>query len=593
MTYKKNRKSSGDNSSSETSVLTAPRYPNPKILLLDMKDETASVLKKEGYNVCTGSFGTPYKVEKKDKYVPVIPNHSMPVNYTEQEIVVVDLIPNTPFDSPLGEKPVSGGEDDFWASCCTGIIDPRFRTMILSSDKLDRILSHGGIFVIFSDSRIEREIIFGHRDYVNHLTGNKRNIDNWCFLRTLGADYIEIEPDNGGEISCEGPLNEILSEHLDGARFSCTLRPTYKTAKRWHTHAKNKYNEPVASLIRGENGGFIFIFPQLSNKGSLLVKLLKDFFPYISPKLFPHLEGARWVERPEYEIPEILKLQTEIGEIEEKSKNQVEKLKLSIDEIRVSEDYIHDLIRSTDSQLVTAVKRTLENLGFKKVIDVDQRMKEKAETGPKREDLQIRDYQTILLAEVKGINGLPKENDSLQVFKYIAPRMKEEGTTDIKGISIINHQRILPALERNKKPFQDDIIVNAQEQNFGIMTTWDLFRLIRSFKKNKWNHDQVKDLFYKDGRIEPVPKHYKYIGKIEHYWEEQGALSVRLETSEIKLHDRIAFELPVEFEEQVVESLQLDKQPIEVAQVGTEVGIKTHLTKNQARKGVCVFRVVE
>jgi hypothetical protein len=62
---------------------TMPKYPRPKILLIDMKDETESVLKAEGYDVVAGSFGVPYRVPKEDKLFPVIINGSLPSNFTE------------------------------------------------------------------------------------------------------------------------------------------------------------------------------------------------------------------------------------------------------------------------------------------------------------------------------------------------------------------------------------------------------------------------------------------------------------------------------------------------------------------------------
>ena len=56
--------------------------------------------------------------------------------------------------------------------------------------------------------------------------------------------------------------------------------------------------------------------------------------------------------------------------------------------------------------------------------------------------------------------------------------------------------------------------------------------------------------------------------------------------------DRIAFELPVEFEEQVIESLQLDDVPVTEVLEGQVAGIKTPFTKDQLRKGTPVYRVI-
>ena len=78
---------------------------------------------------------------------------------------------------------------------------------------------------------------------------------------------------------------------------------------------------------------------------------------------------------------------------------------------------------------------------------------------------------------------------------------------------------------------------------------------------------------------------------MEHFWPKVSAVGVRVQESELNLGDRIAFEFPVEFEEQHVESLQVDREPVEQVEIGQLAGIETHLTKDQVKKGVRVFLV--
>jgi hypothetical protein len=60
----------------------------------------------------------------------------------------------------------------------------------------------------------------------------------------------------------------------------------------------------------------------------------------------------------------------------------------------------------------------------------------------------------------------------------------------------------------------------------------------------------------------------------------------------LRVGNRIAFELPVEFEEQCVESLQVDKNPVSQAEVGMLAGIQTSLHKGQLKKGTRVFQLM-
>lgn len=207
--------------------------------------------------------------------------------------------------------------------------------------------------------------------------------------------------------------------------------------------------------------------------------------------------------------------------------------------------------------------------------------------------MQIHDGEIKLIVEIKGINGFPSDEDILAVQKYVPLRMREWDYTQIQGLTIINHQKHIPPLNRdNDLPFRKEMLEVTEEQNIGLLTTWDLHRLVRSFIHNEWKHENIKDLFYKVGRVNILPNHYEFIGKIERFIENKSILGIKIEASNLRLGDRIAFELPVIFEEQVCDSLQFKNNPIEIAEVGMLVGTKTHLTKENARVGVRVYRVI-
>ena len=69
----------------EQKDLTMTKYPKPKIILIDIKDDSEEKLSAEGYNVVSGSFGIPYKIAQSDGFTPVICNGELP-NCSEQEI---------------------------------------------------------------------------------------------------------------------------------------------------------------------------------------------------------------------------------------------------------------------------------------------------------------------------------------------------------------------------------------------------------------------------------------------------------------------------------------------------------------------------
>jgi len=290
--------------------------------------------------------------------------------------------------------------------------------------------------------------------------------------------------------------------------------------KYWKPLATDKFGNSVAGTFmpNDEFGGWIFVFPQIENKSAFLLEFLIDILPELKPELFPYSENKNWIERNEYQPISVQKLNKHIEEIETETKHNIEKINEEIQKTKQHIEYQNKLLTDDDDSLVKAVKTSLEILGFDSVIDVDEELAKQGITTNKAEDLQILDESMSILTEVKGIIGLPKDDDALQVLKHIPIRMREWNKTNVKGLSIINHQKAVPALEReNHKVFRDLILETASEQHLGLMTTFDLYRLIRNFLKLDWKHKNIKDLFLQSGRISIVPSHYQYVGIIENY----------------------------------------------------------------------------
>jgi hypothetical protein len=599
MFKRKNRQETSEQLHQDTpeNEIKALKYPQPKILLIDMPSHAEVMLREAGYNVSVGSFGTPYKVPKTDKLLPVINHSALPINFTEQDIVVVDLALPKAVDELPGEKHTSDGQNDWWASCKWGIIDPRPRLMVQAQEDFDRILTHGGVFIIFAEQRISQKLAFGHIKYQAFVKESDISYDNWSFLSIL--DCMNVKSYQGQEIvpvTVDHPLIQLLSQHVNDAQIDCTVEPSGQWLREdWLPLAKNRYEATVAGTLLPNEGrkGRVFIFPQLRDKTEFIANFISQVLPDLEPQLFPYAEDVQWMQQPEYELPKIVDFRAKIKELQEQVQKQVAELEKAIEAERIEHGYLHSLLSDTGAPLVASVRKILEVLGFRHVLDADEEMLKTGKSGPKREDLQIHDTSPLLLVEVKGISNLPKEASALQVWKYVAPRMRDLNRTDIRGLSIINHQRHIPPLEReNKMPFSQDILINAEDQQFGLLTTWDLFRLTRNYLRHNWKHDDVKDLFYQNGRIEPVPRHYQYIGVVEEFWEKVGAVGVRIEVEELRQGDRIAFELPVDFEEQDVQSLQVNKMQVDVAGEGMLVGILTQFSKAQLKKGLRVFKLL-
>ena len=576
-----------------------PKYQHPKILLIDTAPEIAEALKEEGYNTSTGTFGTPYKVPKKSGYEPVVMNASLPNYITEQEIIVVDLVPKDSESGPPGEKMETMEEPDWWAKCNHGEIDPRPRAMDEVQRKFDRILDNGGAFIVFSDSRDRRDLVLAHHYGSMHrgfsIDGDI-HCDNWSFLSMLSN--LTIVGDHGEEIQAgnqEWPMTRLLANHLDDATFRCTFEAQWSGTKRWRVLAQNKYGTAVAGVIvppDKSQSGWIFILPQIKEKALFLSAVLKNILPDLSPGLFPHAEGQKWVRRPEYELPSVLDKDKQISDIQDDAANKVSDLEKAIEDDRNASQFLYDLIRETGDPLVEAVQEALALLGFESVVDVDAEMKKAGKGASLREDLRIHDRSTVLVVDIKGLAGKPDDDDACQAQKHASFHIQEQKSIHFRGLTIINHQRHLPPLEReNDMLYRQEILNNAKQLHFGLMTGWDMFRLVRGFIQNNWKPQQVIPLFYQTGRILPIPCHYEFVGKVKQVWKRKNAFSIQIEDGEIRIGDSLAVEFPVDFHEQKLASLQLDNKNVELATANCEVGVQREESLPKVKPGMPVYRI--
>jgi hypothetical protein len=201
------------------------------------------------------------------------------------------------------------------------------------------------------------------------------------------------------------------------------------------------------------------------------------------------------------------------------------------------------------------------------------------------------DARMPVLVEAKGIASMPSEEDALQVTKYLRPRMIEWDRADVHGLTVINHQRNLPVLDRDHtRVFQQDVLTNAYEQDFTLLTTWDLYRLARGVITHHWTRPDIDELFPSRGRMSPVPAHCIPLGTIACVWKNASAIGVELAGGSLRIGDRIAYELPVDFAEEDIGFLEVGNSPVDEAPAGAQAGVRTSLVR-QLRKGTKLYLV--
>ena len=232
----------------------------------------------------------------------------------------------------------------------------------------------------------------------------------------------------------------MLKDHIGSATFDFTIRKKHHIRDDlWVPLLKNKYGNTVGGIIlplEQHRKGFIFIFPNIKNKKEFIIRLIKDVLPDYTPRLFPGSNQFSWVNWHDYELPKVKLLKQEIDQVREKAEAEINSLQASIEEVKLENLFLNELITQTGDKLVEAVIKTLNVLGFQDVKDVDQELTKNGKQGQNREDIQIiKGGEPKIICEVKGINNYPSDEDALTVQKYVVLRMREWNRTDLMSLS--------------------------------------------------------------------------------------------------------------------------------------------------------------
>lgn len=591
------------NGPSETGAPSSSiKFPHPKILLLNVDRAAAERLGEIGYDAFDGEIGTPYRVPSNEAYYLIPVGTKLP-SHTEQEIIIIDLGSSRVINKFPSNLSTQEGIDYWWAKGKQGFVDPRPGVLASLSEDFTRIWENGGIFIVFAATQLTDQFMRGQLIQGQLRIKETLFIHEWSFLPQL---FRSVQPisNKGDEIRLSTEptgwlqeLSHVLQRYLVGSMFECTLQVADSADSRWITIASSKYGHPVAGALRPERSeGWIFFFPQIRDKAAFLLELFSGLLPSALPSVFPHYDNMSWIHDPDHMFHDIQQHRQAIDKARASAEESIKAHEQRITSLQVERQHAYQIVSSTGASLVDAVMRVLQDIGFQKIVNPDTELLALKDNSKNqlREDLQILDRSPALLVEIKGINDLPSEGESLQVTKYIPRRKRDWSRTDIRGLFIVNHQRRhAPNQRQHKNVFQEDVILNAETNEFGVMTTFDLFCLYRNWRRYNWNPRFVQMVFYRSGRIMPIPVHYELVGEIEHFWPRVNSLGIRLKWGTVALQDRIAFEVGLDFEETVIDSLQVDKQTVHQAAIGQLAGIQMDIPMSKLSKGYRVFKITQ
>lgn len=312
----------------------------------------------------------------------------------------------------------------------------------------------------------------------------------------------------------------------------------------------------------------VFIFPVLEDNSDFIISFLNSIAPSIKPVLFPYSSKNKWTENDIYALPNQKKLIEERNQIEEDFKKLIEEKN---NEIVLNYDkysFLHKILTETGDELVSAIIKFLEWLGFENVKDKDTEADE-----IKEEDIQIENSKGLLVVEVKGIGGTSKDSECSQISKIKYRRAKERGKFDVYGLYIVNHQKHIPAFDRENPPFTKEQIQDAVNDERGLLTTWTLFNLYYDIQDGILSKDEARENFYNYGLILFPPQNIIFIDTINEIFIKGEVFILNLNGITIKVGDTLFIEKNGKFQNLTITEIRLNDQIATQATNG-EVGIK-------------------
>ena len=216
--------------------------------------------------------------------------------------------------------------------------------------------------------------------------------------------------------------------------------------------------------------------------------------------------------------------------------------------------------------MVEAVKEYLEWLGYKDVKLID------GIEDVLREDIQVYDGEDLLIVEVKGIGGTSTDAECSQVAKHRRRREKENRDKNVIPIYIVNHQRYINPKSRENPPFSRDQIDYAENDERGLLTTWQLYQQYKLIEEGIFTKEETRLSMKKTGLITLLPVNFCYIGQIKEYFRKPKAGILNINGIEIKVGDEIWARKDERWLKGKVHSIQVDGNNVDKAASG-EIGV--------------------
>jgi len=493
----------------------------PQICAIDLDREIVEALGAKGLHCFSGTLGSQVKVPNSgDKSHPCLPNFYFPPNLHEYDIVIVDLQDREPIEYIESEHTRSflkGSEQMVLLSRYPEtIFDPRPLSSSILGAKLGDFFAKETLTIVFCSAN---EISNYHPIIItpDHISPDKP-IQKFLyeFMPCLSKSYNKM-----GKNVVVSDIQEDFNIFLHKYRKNFIYEIVFQHPTQWLENDRksmprkdfvplllNCSNEIVGFIDFSLEASVVLAFPQLHDgKKEFLIELIDQLLPGLFPKIFPYSEQFSWLKLENYLLPNQADIVARKAKLEDEYKAALTEIEEEFQKNRAKYKFLHDLITETGDSLVKAIEELFIWLGFENTVNMD-------ETNPeiKEEDIQIPLEKGLLVIEIKGIGGTSKDSECWQISKIKNRRAKERNSFDVFGLYIVNHQRYLDPIKRKNPPFSEQQIADAESDERGLLTTYEIFKLYSYIPKGFITKEDARSCLLKYGLVEFKPSRSSRLG---------------------------------------------------------------------------------
>ena len=516
------------------------------ICCLDLPEECIDYLKSLDLNVYEGSLGSVFSINwGRNNYgsKSLLIDVNYPANLHEYHIFIHDMENPNKREYLIEEHRIKDVEssEERHLECYypVNVLDIRPFGLLRLSQRLRDISNHARIEIIFigreNEVTYHSNVIGGHD---HQVVGTISNIEGWHL--TSGTEKcgerVKLEENGLSKILFEGRIKQVKYYRV------FTLPTEIKDEKRvidnrYIPLLSNESGECISYLYYHSEEYIKIVLPQVEDKAGLLKDLFENILFKFCSDFFPDIEARSWINNETYLLPEELAIQDKIEAKREELQREIEKLKKEENAIREKNLYLKQMLTETGGLLVSSVKTFMEWLGFEKVTDKDETLKE----GEIREEDLFFDYNgTHIIVEVKGIGGTSTDAECSQIDKIVNRRMRQLNTTDVHGIYIVNNQKNIEPLKRTIPPFNETQIKDAVGQSRTMVYTTQLFAIFSDIENGFITKEYARNCFMRPG-LADFHAGLVSLGKPYSYYQNDTVVCLELDGVRIKIGDRLFY----------------------------------------------------